>query len=58
MHDTQTPSNTAEPNPSTAPAAPEVDVSRAEPGLVMRRIVKPDGRYLLLYTFLRGAADE
>ena len=34
-------------------AEPVTTATPEEPGLVMRRIRKPDGRYLLLYTFLR-----
>lgn len=43
--------------PSLPENAPEVTSPPEEPGLVMRRIRKADGRYLLLYTFLRESGE-
>lgn len=37
----------------TTETEPVTTARPEEPGLVMRRVRKPDGRYLLLYTFLR-----
>jgi len=46
-----------ETEPPVAETAPEIPSAPEEPGLVMRRIRKPDGRYLLLYTFLREPGE-
>jgi len=40
-------------DPTTQDAELVATAGPEEPGLVIRRIRKPDGRYLLLYTFLR-----
>lgn len=40
------------------PTEPTVASRPDEPALVIRRIRKPDGRYLLLYTFLRETEHE
>lgn len=46
-----------ETDPPVTETEPETPASGDQPGLVMRRIRKPDGRYLLLYTFLREPGE-